>query len=1151
MSSKNKSEKTDKTEKALVAEKEQFVKLQLQSISKCLTSTEAPIKDKYGRSIVLGTHKEGGALTFWSHSASQPLASNAIVSWKFCHMVHKLLRDGHSNTLRDSCGHTPSIKQLGTLWGSLHDRYGHLVALYAKFLCLKIDFHCKYTGIPPNLEAPDKTLERVITIDINQVFEMASEVMDYMDAALILQETVFRQLESNSASSTTAVGQCRLSPLVQLIQDCNLLYYFLVKLLFKLHSRIAVDALLGHRERFREQFNSISQFFERARGLEFFKTIVQIPDFPDSPPNFLRTASYSDYAKPVVFRNRLPEDDDTDVQLDVGKAGYPMFHPYTQYDPLSDASMQSETEAESLRKELQAMQPEVQMFKAEAVRAVAQLKEQVNKLEAEVDEQRTHKQMAKVESEQLRMEVEALRQQAAVAASIQASMDDVGNRVQTTQMHYNRLKEKHAELVTRHADLMRKNADMVKELASTRQAKEELVKANQQTMGELEKHKQENNLKLEAQKVEIIQLKQELQTGKAKITQLQSALQSKEKAGDQLSSVLVGLQAEKEKLMRSMKDQESELANLRQAVQLHQSTLQQEKEKNQREIDSVQSQLQDSLKREQEQQLEIARLKQELQEKRAEASSAQTALYTRETAGQEMSSALVGLQAEKEKLMRSVKEHETELTNLRQAAQLHQVTLQQERDENQREINSLQSQLKAKSNQESMLQQKLQDEEFCLLQCAVVESEGIILNAVAKVDDPMYVRCVSTPEYLINRAETTLLSIDKMQQSHADYVSNLDDASGLLRAVTQFFHLAADTIVNGAATSHSAPTDQADRLTDNCRDCATNCLKFLKDLKLKATLQRADPSAIRHVVQQILNQAHELHCSNADIQKADLEDMVDKEMAATFTAIEDAVMRMEEILNQARRDTSGLKLEVNQSILGSCSDLMKAIHMLVTAATDLQKDIVESGRGSGSAKDFYAKNSCWTEGLISASKAVGWEATQMVESADKVVTDRGKYEELIVSSHEIAASTAQLVAASKVKADRGNKKLHTLLQASRHVNDTAVTVVTSTKAGQMQIEDKDPMDFSGMSLIKLKTEEMDSQVKVLELETQLSNERQRLGELRKKHYELAGVPLEQPEMDLNGFVNDLLSVMPKPPKIASKKPSIFQKSGSLIKSKFR
>ena len=37
------------------------------------------------------------------------------------------------------------------------------------------------------------------------------------------------------------------------------------------------------------------------------------------------------------------------------------------------------------------------------------------------------------------------------------------------------------------------------------------------------------------------------------------------------------------------------------------------------------------------------------------------------------------------------------------------------------------------------------------------------------------------------------------------------------------------------------------------------------------------------------------------------------------------------------------------------------------------------------------------------------------DSADKVVTSGGKYEELIVCSHEIAASTAQLVAASKVQ----------------------------------------------------------------------------------------------------------------------------------------
>uniref|UniRef100_A0A8C1KVP2 Huntingtin interacting protein 1 related a n=1 Tax=Cyprinus carpio TaxID=7962 RepID=A0A8C1KVP2_CYPCA len=857
--------------------------LQLQSITKSITNVEAPIKEKYGRNIILGTHKEGGAVTFWSHAVSLPLSSNAILSWKFCHVVHKLLRDGHPNTLRDSRGHTASIRQMGTLWGNLHDRYGHIVALYAKLLCIKIDFHLKVTLVSRR--------DGSVCI-INMSF--------FLNA-------VFRQMECSSTSSTTPVGQCRLAPLVLVIQDCGLLYHFLVKLLFKLHSRIPVDALLGHRERFREQFNSLTQFFERARGMEFFKSIIQIPDLPDEPPNFLRAASLADHVKPMVVQNEtFPDYDETDTQLDFGEGNYQM---------------------------VKTTWIELELIKVEAQRAVVQLKSQVNKLESELEDQRTHKQMALVENERLRMEVENLRAQTAVAASIQATVEDMVKCLC------------HMVIVTVNGhDLLCQNAEMVKQLSSTQQAQEELLTYKQQMAVEVEQLRQDNSSKVTLHSFMFMI-----------------------PAGDELSSVLVGLQAEKETLLRTVKDQEAEIASLR------------------------------------------------------------------------------------------------------QAAQLHQTTLQQERDRHQREMTALQNQLQEKLSLDSgLLQQKLQDEQFSLLQCAVVEAEGIVLDAVAKVDDPLHVRCISTPDYLINRAELTLASIDKMQQSQAAYLRNMDDASGLLRSVTQFSHLIADTIVNGAGTAHSAPTDQADRLTDNCRDCATHCLQYLKELKLKATLPRADLTAVRYVVQRILNQGQDLLPRGADVRKEELAEMVDKEMAATSTAIEDAVLRMDEILSQARRDSSGVKLEVNQNIIGSCSDLMKAIHMLVTAATDLQRDIVDNGRGAGSVKDFYAKNSRWTEGLISASKAVGWGATQMLESADKVVTDRGKYEELIVCSHEIAASTAQLVAASKVKADRGNKKLQTLQQASRHVNDMAAVVVSSTKSGQMQIENKS--EFHGhMQIVKFVT----------------------------------------------------------------------------------
>lgn len=76
---------------------------------------------------------------------------------------------------------------------------------------------------------------------------------------------------------------------------------------------------------------SLTQFFDRAREIEFFKTIIQIPDLPDvsdgsfthlhhsvavvvivvvvvglipvlfqAPPNFLRAAALGEYKRPVV-----------------------------------------------------------------------------------------------------------------------------------------------------------------------------------------------------------------------------------------------------------------------------------------------------------------------------------------------------------------------------------------------------------------------------------------------------------------------------------------------------------------------------------------------------------------------------------------------------------------------------------------------------------------------------------------------------------------------------------------------------------------------------------------------------------------------------------------------------------------------------------
>ena len=150
------------------------------------------------------------------------------------------------------------------------------------------------------------------------------------------------------------------------------------------------------------------------------------------------------------------------------------------------------------------------------------------------------------------------------------------------------------------------------------------------------------------------------------------------------------------------------------------------------------------------------------------------------------------------------------------------------------------------------------------------------------------------------------------------------------------------------------------------------------------------------------------------------------------------------------------------------------------------------------------------------------------DAADKVVQGTGKFEELVVASHDIAASTAQLVAASRVKARPKSEKLKSLKVSSRNgqlhaytkincvltmffffffclVSEATGQVVASAQSGsQLRRQGSERLDYSKLSLTQAKRLEMESQVKALELEKELEMERTRLAELRKVHYHLAG-----------------------------------------------
>lgn len=239
-----------------------------------------------------------------------------------------------------------------------------------------------------------------------------------------------------------------------------------------------------------------------------------------------------------------------------------------------------------------------------------------------------------------------------------------------------------------------------------------------------------------------------------------------------------------------------------------------------------------------------------------------------------------------------------------------------------------------------------------------------------------------------------------------------------------------------------------------------------------------------------------------DLSK-DIGALLDQELTDMDKAIKEAAERIEQMMALAKKKDTGVKLEVNGKVLDACTNLMQAILQLIQDAKRLQQEIVSSGKGSANSNDFYQRNHRWTEGLISAAKVVALAAKLLVDAADKVVSGKAKFEELMVASQEIAAATAQLVVASHVKANSASEKLANLSASSKRVHQCTGNVVATAKSCAQLIDDKDTFDFTKLSLHQAKKLEIESKIREIELETALTKEREKLSRLRKAHYHLS------------------------------------------------
>jgi hypothetical protein len=374
----------------------------------------------------------------------------------------------------------------------------------------------------------------------------------------------------------------------------------------------------------------------------------------------------------------------------------------------------------------------------------------------------------------------------------------------------------------------------------------------------------------------------------------------------------------------------------------------------------------------------------------------------------------------------------------------------------------------------------------------------------------------STPEYTLSMIEKATNNATDFAMIYNLYLSG--EAGGdhveVIKSSNELAQSLADVLTNTKGITRLADDDVSDKIINAARGTGDSGIRFFENLQ-SYKLDLLQPSQRKEVAMRSNSQTKAALTklsevveglvskgSKATRASGDLGDLVEQEMLSAARAIEAATERLQQLMARPKDSSrySAVDLQVHDSILQASLAITNAIGRLIKAATESQQEIVAQGRGSSSTQQFYKRNNRWTEGLISAAKAVAFATNLLIESADGVLSGTHSLEQLIVASNEVAAATAQLVAASRVKANLMSKTQERLEAAAKAVIDACKALVRQVKAISARQTEDEQVDYKNMAVLEFKRREMEQQVEILRLEKDLGAARHRLGAMRRAGY---------------------------------------------------
>ncbi|ORY74587.1 ANTH domain-domain-containing protein [Protomyces lactucae-debilis] len=837
-----------------------------------------------------------------------------------------------------------------------------------------------------------------------------------------------------------SINECRISALVPLVHESYGIYKFITSMVRAMHHATSEDALEPLRTRYGAQHYRLLKFYYECSNLRYLTNLIAIPKLPQDAPNL----SDNEEIPALPSRPKDPEPVDTHEEDEAQRR-------QAEYEA-QQRRLQADQDAEMRRQQELAMQQQAEFERQQQLQQEQQRQAQEN-LQQQQYQMQTHGRLAELEQQLLAMQGQYNNDQ--------LMLEQYDRRVKMLETELQQINQ---------------NTGMQS------QAKDELIRSLQEQLAAW-KQKYEALAKL------YTQLRQEHMDLLAKYKNAQLKASSAQEAIDR-----------KEKAERDLKAKNLDLADMIRERDRARLELDRLKHSGQDQVEAKERELREALdKINNMERTSGSELSSIVNRNNREIANLEELLRTKQRQLDDATQKLADKMREIENIIRD-KDEELEIYKMGMDDTLLKMNAMQMNGDND-----------AMDEQIDQLILSQIDKLNEIIDAVLTSAAARVNNTVFELDDPMQAgNANTTPEYLLSVLENGAAAANEFATAINNFLAdgpNADQAE-MITATDAYASSVFSSLYNlKGALPLTGSEEMADQLVKEAKTLGTLASSFFLGVvssKLPEDADQKTDAVINYNVdqqQQIIKVSkivETLVPRNAFdiVAKAneDIGDLVDRELGGAARAIDAAAAKLQAIFSK-----QDFELSIHESLLEAAIAITNAIAELLKAATESQKEIVNQGRGNSSRTAFYKKNNRWTEGLISAAKAVANATNTLIESADGVISGTKSPEHMVVASNQVAAATAQLVAASRVKQAFMSKTQGRLEDASKRVN-VACRAIVRLVQGMQTAKRTDQEDFEALGAHEFKVKEMEQQVLCLKLEQELATARLRLGAMRKTTY---------------------------------------------------